>query len=301
MSKPRFEQIADDISVLRVPCGSVATNIFLVGDKDVGWALIDSAHCAQAVDGFLVPALADCGLLPDDLSFLLCTHTHGDHVGGHRRIRELAPGVRILAAKQQTEKLSDPFRFAKAIRDAFPGYSPAPDPALRGVSPDGEISPGELLLDRLELIPTPGHDTDSVCFLDRKTQTLLCGDSLQGAGTPAQGLALYMDLDAYCETLARVSILRCENLAAGHAFLPYGDILSGEAAVNAFLDLSSETVVQYDAFIREQWQDGVSAPDIARGLLRETKSTVPPYLFLPLHTVTAHIRSLEQDAQEITN
>ena len=52
MSKPRFEQIADGISVLRVPCGSVATNIFLVGDKDVGWALIDSAHCAQAVDLF---------------------------------------------------------------------------------------------------------------------------------------------------------------------------------------------------------------------------------------------------------
>lgn len=298
MSEPRFQRIADGISVLRIPCGIVTTNSYLVGDRETGWALIDAAHCAAAVDGNILPALAAEGLSLSDLSLLLCTHTHGDHIGGFHRIRELAPEIRILTTAQQTEKLADPFRFAKATRDAFPGNSPAPDPSLRGVTSDGEIGEGALLLDRLELILTPGHDTDSVCFFDRKTETLLCGDSLQGAGTPAQGLALYQDLDAYCETLARVSALRCENLAAAHAFLPYPDVLMGAALVNAFLDLSSETVVQYGAFIRGAWQEGLSAPEIARGLLKETHSTVPPYLFLPLHTVTAHLRSLNSEERE---
>ena len=94
----KFEKIVGDLYLLKVPFSNVWTGVILsTGETDGSGrkVLIDSSNQRERVDDTIVPALAEMGLKLTDVSVLLCTHTHGDHIGGHARIRELAPDVKI--------------------------------------------------------------------------------------------------------------------------------------------------------------------------------------------------------------
>lgn len=86
MTKPTFEQVLPDTYLLKVPFGPVWTGIVLVrGEENV---LVDSSHLEP--EEFLLPALAELGLGPSDVAWLLNTHVHGDHIGGHHALVTLS-------------------------------------------------------------------------------------------------------------------------------------------------------------------------------------------------------------------
>ena len=288
----RFERVCGDVYALRVPFGSVWTAIVLVGDK-YGYVLIDSANCADRVDDTLIPALAEMGLSLSDAAYLLCTHTHGDHVGGHKRIKELNPDIKVLCTEEQLPKLRDPLKYSKLIRSVFPEHSPEAPASLCGTEPNGIICDGETVNGRLQLVKTPGHDTDTVCFYDTVTKTVICGDSLQANGTVSQGIGLYMELTPYSESIERISALNAENLLLGHSYDPIGDIAISGSEVVKCLDVCRDAVKTYDRIVRECNEKGMDAVETAKELTRKVNAYLPDFLFLPLYTVTAHIREIK--------
>ena len=93
---PEFVNLAPDIYRLRVPFSGTWTGVVLVrGTQNV---LIDSAASASDVDNYIVPALKKLGMSLSDIHYLACTHCHGDHVGGHARIRELCPSILMVCS-----------------------------------------------------------------------------------------------------------------------------------------------------------------------------------------------------------
>ncbi|MFC0002630.1 MBL fold metallo-hydrolase [Micromonospora siamensis] len=95
----------------------------------------------------------------EPVGFVLITHGHPDHTEGAPRLSELLGGRHVLAA----------------------------DPA-HTIGGDPLTEPGEHFgLDGLEidLISTPGHTADSVCFLVRcgDERVVLTGDTILGRGT----------------------------------------------------------------------------------------------------------------------
>jgi len=104
MKKPFFAEIASSIYLLKVPMGELWTGVYLVRrGRNI---LIDSGCNAQDVDDVIVPALEQTGLTVADIGCLLCTHTHGDHIGGHARLKALGAGtVGVWAAG--AEKIRD--------------------------------------------------------------------------------------------------------------------------------------------------------------------------------------------------
>jgi glyoxylase-like metal-dependent hydrolase (beta-lactamase superfamily II) len=86
-------------------------------------------------------------------------------------------------------------------------------PALRDRWPDLIVVPPGTT--DLEMIPTPGHASDHVCFFDRESGDLYCGDLARRGGTiliPRKG----GDLAAYLESLRRIRELRPGRLLPGH-------------------------------------------------------------------------------------
>lgn len=291
-----FEWIDGETALLKTPfCGSWS-GVVLIRRKSGERILIDSGASADAVDGCLIPALKEEGITLDDLTVLLCTHTHGDHVGGHFRLRELRPDLPIGVYESGADKLRDPLKYNKQIRAPFPQYSPPPSAGLRGVEPnflchDGEIVHG------LKILSTPGHDSDCICLLDTAGGTLIAGDSIQGNGTELQGCGLCMDLPGYRRALRRLLSEPVRTVVCGHAYLPWKEaVLKGEKA-RKMIEEALELTEKYGIIIREALNRGITDPaEEAVYLIRALGGTMPPYLFMALFTVREYRKEWNLDA-----
>lgn len=285
-----FRLVVDDIYILETPSGGVWSGIvFIDGTEKI---LIDSGDCAGNIDNLLCPALEDLGYSLKDIAWLCNTHCHGDHVGGHHRILELAD-VKVATFEKAEPKLIDPLKYAKLIRATYPEFSPPASASLKGVEPNLILQEGDMIGGRLKVIATPGHDTDCVSFYDTKTKTLITGDSLQGNGTATQGTALYMDLDVYQNTLEKLMKMDVENIISGHPYLFSGDMAIGKAAVVEYLKRCWVITDIYDTYIRSQVQAGCTDKvKLAEGLIKHMNNKKPAFLFLPLYTVDAHLHKM---------
>ncbi len=288
---PSFEEVMPGTYLLKVPFGPVWTGIILVrGEKNF---LIDSSHLEP--ERFLIPALGELGMKPSDIDWLLCTHVHGDHIGGHHALHEKY-GVQVATLASCADALRDPVKIAVRVRTRFPGKSPPPQSYLKGVEPDRLLEEGELLEGRLRAIAAPGHDDDCMVWLDTLTGTAFTGDSLQANGTVCQGIAFYRDLAAYRATLDKLSKEKIENIVCGHDYDGIGSVVRGRDAVAAAIRYSAERVKVYGTRIAAYVKEGMPVEDepvsLAERLIRDEGCGVPEMLFLALHTVSEHIKEL---------
>ena len=68
----------------------------------------------------------------------------------------------------------------------------------------------------LEIIPTPGHSPDHLCFFDRESGDLYCGDLARTGGTIVIPARKGGDLREYLASLQRVRDLAPRRLLPGH-------------------------------------------------------------------------------------
>ena len=285
-----FELAVPNIYRLKIPFGGVWTGVFLVTGPE--HYLIDSGGNDQGVAEMILPGLKELGYTVDDIAFLLCTHTHGDHVGGHHALIEAGLN-RIACFEGSVDIIRDPLKYNIAIRQVFPGYSAPPAKGLKGCEPNRLLKDGEVLGGYLRIVHTPGHDADACCILDERTGTLITGDSLQWNGTDSQGIALVLDLPAYLESLDRLEALAPQHILAGHPYEPDVCQVDGEAACRESLRLCRTYMDRYSAFIKARCEAGERDPAaLAEALIREMNVTRPGFLFLPMFTVTQHMKAL---------
>ena len=94
-----------------------------------------------------------------DITQVLNTHEHGDHIGGNKAVIA-ATGAKLLAHKN--------------AKDKIPGMD-------RGLGAGDIIKVGKRV--ELEVLDTPGHTMSHVCLLSHTDQpSLFCGDTLFNAG-----------------------------------------------------------------------------------------------------------------------
>lgn len=279
-----FQQITKNVYLLKVPFGPVWTGVVLLrGEENI---LIDSSATAQDVDDYVIPALKALGLELGDIHYLANTHSHGDHIGGHARLRQLGD-FRVVSYIGSKPKVEEPVPYAIATRTKFPDCSPAPQSSLQGVKVDITMADGDILANRLQLIHTPGHDDDCVCWLDLPTGTLITGDSLQANGTICQGIGFYKSLPDYLYTLEKLENAPLQNILCGHDYEGIGYWMEGRDQVKVALTCCRDRVSAYDGFIREK--KDLEPAQIAAELIRELGCGMPEHLFMALYTVTEHL------------
>ena len=289
----KFEELYPNIYLLKVPFSGLWTGVMLITGEEN--CLIDSGAKDTDVDQYILPALAELGMDLHAVKWLLNTHSHGDHIGGHARIQNLA-NLKVAAHGSSAPKVADPVPYAIETRTKFPEHSPAPQCYLQGVPVDRVLEDGEIIGGRLQVIHTPGHDDDCVCWYDLKTKTLITGDSIQGNGTPAQGVGFYKNLDQYLASLEKLQAMEIENIVCGHEYDGIGWNISGADAVKNALQCCADAVQRYQMFILGQYQAGMLDPvEIALELIRTHGCAMPERLFLALYTVTQHLEKIKQN------
>jgi len=111
------------------------------------------------------------------LDRVLITHWHPDHVTGLPALRERWPRLKTVDVMGE------------------------PVPVGDGV---------------LEIVPTPGHSPDHLCFFDRESGDLYCGDLARRGGTIVIPARKGGDLRAYLASLRLVRDLAPRRLLPGH-------------------------------------------------------------------------------------
>lgn len=286
---PEFEEILPDTYLLKVPFGPVWTGVVLVrGERNI---LIDSSHLEP--EKYLIPALDKLGMKIGEIDWLLNTHVHGDHIGGHYQLVSRY-GLKTATLKSAADALRDPVKVAIRVRTRFPKYSPPPQSYLKGVEPDMLLDEKELLEGRFYAVATPGHDDDCLTWVDTWTGTAFTGDSLQANGTPTQGIGFYRDLPSYLESLAKLTELNLDNLVCGHDYDGIGAVIKGSSEVASALQYCKDQVALYDNKIKEYVASGMSVEDepvaMTLKLIGEVGCGMPEQLFLALHTVYEHLK-----------
>jgi glyoxylase-like metal-dependent hydrolase (beta-lactamase superfamily II) len=136
--------------------------------------LIDAGHRGS---GRLVQRyLERIGRSQRDITRIVCTHGHPDHIGGVAEIAA-ATGAAIHIHPSDAERLRIGFR--DVLANPVPGQVIAfltrpltdPTPLL-----DGDVLP---VLGGLQVVHTPGHTPGSVCFYAPALRLLFTGDVLQ--------------------------------------------------------------------------------------------------------------------------
>lgn len=151
------------------PMTGPGTNTYLVGIDEV--AVIDPG---PADDAHLDAIAAAAG--PDQIRWILCTHTHADHSPGAAGLKERT-GAEVLA-------------FAD----------------VDGLVCDRHLSDGDVVEATeftLRTVHTPGHASNHLCFLLERDRMLFAGDHVMDASTvvinPPDG-----DMTAYMRSLERL-------------------------------------------------------------------------------------------------
>ncbi len=145
------------------------TNSYIIGTGEV--ALVDPGPDDERHRAALLSALDENS---ERISHILLTHTHRDHSDGLRLLAELT-GAEILGHNGDVPSRQEARKHPASSR--FIDLEFSPDRHLNG----GErIEHGDW---KLEVIYTPGHAPDHLCYALNDGQHLLSGDHVMGWNT----------------------------------------------------------------------------------------------------------------------
>lgn len=227
------------------------TNSYLVGIDEV--AVIDPGpDTAEHIEAIIGASMQE------RVRWVLLTHTHEDHAPGAARIRE-ATGAEILAFSRKSEWFG-----------------------VDGTLRDGDTVDGTEF--GLEVIHTPGHAADHVCFLLEEERVLFTGDHIMQGTT-----VVVSDMAAYLESLHRLRRLRrVTRICPGH-----GEVIDD---VGGTIDEYIAHREMREAQILEVLDDGpAKVPDVVERLYR---GEIPDELLeVAERQVVAHLVKLRGDGR----
>ncbi|WP_043929741.1 MBL fold metallo-hydrolase [Bacillus sp. EB01] len=267
--------MSSSVRVIPIECkfGPISAFAYYVDSPEP--ALIDAGVNASAEQD-IEPALAEHGIKIEDISWILLTHGHVDHLGGAfavwektgRRAKVVIPKKEARLLRDINEHIVDyqalqgryiidPIIQEKHIRMLTSDIGGTIEPALEVVEGDTVSLGGDI---SVKVIETPGHSIGSVTFL--LDGIAFAADAVQMYGG-ASGLPTIENPTLYRRSLHRLlEEVRPRQLYLGHPFRNrHGEIQSaqikGEQVVAA-LQSSLNMEGKLAAILKQHLASGVT-------------------------------------------
>jgi len=272
---------------------------FQRADFDAAYLVVENGRAAFIDCGTslavpaMLQALANAGLEPQTVDWLLLTHVHLDHAGGAGTLMQHLPNARAVLHPRGAPHMIDPARLIAGATAVYGEEEIArsygriePIPAERVVvAEDGQRI--DLAGRALVLMHTPGHAQHHYCVWDARSRSWFTGDtfglsyreldSAQGAFIIPTSSPVQFDPEPLKDSIRRM--LACQPVAM--YLTHYGRVDAVEAR-------AADLFEQIDAMVAIGRQcDG--RPDRHRHLLAALRA-------LYLERALAHGCALDQDA-----
>ena len=201
---PPVEMVRDGVFSIPVPFPGnpmrYTLAYLMVGDGES--VLVDPGWDSDAGWAALLEGIARSGVGVEDITGIVATHFHPDHLGMVERLRRASQAWVGLGENEllPARWVPDVDEFVAADRSQFSAWGVPPDrlsevcfsadswtsvasPAPQEVRlRDGELLPVAGL--RLRVLSTPGHTPGHICLVDEKNQLILTGDHVLPRITP---------------------------------------------------------------------------------------------------------------------
>ena len=176
----------------------------------------------------LIQDLHKDGIEPEDIDIITNTHLHVDHCWADEAFKEFS-GAEIIFHPLQKKFYHITFieisKFFGLQTVAF-----KEDRCLDG----NKLKVGDT---EIELIHSPGHSPDSICFYCRKDKMLICGDVIFNGNTGR------VDLPGGSGTELRKSIEKLSKLEIGYLLPGHMDIVTGAEKVKDNFDFVKKHIL----------------------------------------------------------
>lgn len=153
----------------------------------------------SGLDGPFLETMTEAGYPPEDITHVVCTHLHVDHVGWNTRLVDGAwvptfPNARYLFVTTEYEH----WRMEKGLFDGEDPFGDSVEPVVAAGQAD-MVGPDHRIDDVVRLEPTPGHTPGHVSVIvedpERRTQDRQNRDSLpQDSGPEAERAVITGDM-----------------------------------------------------------------------------------------------------------
>jgi hydroxyacylglutathione hydrolase len=157
------------------------------------------------VDGGIAPAteaildeIRKAGRDLKEISWLVQTHSHGDHIGASARIQEVS-GCKVAAHPEEVSFMEDlEVQYRNRPTPTFYTFVQKPVKVDRRVQEGDSIdfADGQTL----QVIHTPGHSPGSISFYYLEDQALFSGDAIPLAG----GLPIYSEISTTVQSVLKL-------------------------------------------------------------------------------------------------
>ena len=178
----------------------------------------------------LVDSLLKDGIDPKSIGIIANTHLHIDHCGANEAFQQFS------GAKINIHPVQKKYYNLVVVEGAMFFGLPA-----MGFKEDALLENDRLVAGdtELELITSPGHSPDCVCFYYREEKVLVCGDVIFNGNTGRVDLP-GGSADELIKSIERLSKMEIEYLLPGHM-----NIVTGAGKVTSNFDFIMENVFRW--------------------------------------------------------
>jgi len=225
-------------------------HIYLIEDSG-SLALIDSGAGSSDNDiELIIKNIKNEGFDPLAVEALFLTHAHSDHAGGAALLKERL-GCKVISGRLTKDivKKADDHELGLdfARKSGFYGD----DYIFRPFDVDSVIEDGEELKigqSSIKAIMTPGHSTDSTCYLVEKgdKRLLFTGDVVNVGGKFILLNCYGFSLKEYREKIKKLSGLNTDMLFPGHGVFTQKD---GQSHVDILIDAFDRLLINSQLII----------------------------------------------------
>jgi hydroxyacylglutathione hydrolase len=257
-----------------------SVNIFIVEGEDL--ALIDAG--VKGSEKAIFQKIRAIGRRPQEISKLILTHSHPDHIGAAREV-VAATGCEVLAHGAERDWIEQP-AVQKAERPV-PGF----DTLVSGpVRLDRLINNGEIIHiggSTLSVVHTPGHSKGSITLWSPTNRTAITGDAVPVPGE----VPIYDDAFALVRSFRTLRTLGMETMLSAWA-----DPLDGHAITKRLDEATLLVQTIHRSVVRHSVGNEVT-PELLAAVLQDIG--LPPDQVNPLvaRTVLSHLRYKNNQTQ----
>jgi len=206
--------------------GMMDCNTYVIKDKTT--IIIDTGLTQFLPE--LLQDLSQDGIDPKDIDVITNTHLHGDHCWANEAFKKVS-GAKIVLHPSQKDS------WDKTVNQTSRFFGlPAVEFTPDSFFDDNKLNTGEV---EFELIPSPGHSPDSICFHCPSQKVLICGDVIFNQNTGRVDLP-GGNASQLKQSIERLSKLDIEYLLPGHM-----DIVVGREKVKNNFDFIKQYVLGY--------------------------------------------------------